>query len=196
MPRRKLGFAKGHYYHIFNRGTDKRTIFHEKENYLLLLRQVKKYAQMFQISVIAYCLMPNHYHFLLRQDGDAAIGTFIHRIFNSYVKAFNKRYGRQGTLFESRFKSLHVSNNHYLLQACCYIHANPVKDGLVTQPEAWPYSNYLEWIGERDGTLIDQGFVRDYYPIPKDYAATVYNYLLGRTELPEDTRKILQRLTE
>ena len=196
MPRRKMGFAKGHYYHIFNRGADKRAIFHEKENYLFLLRRVKKYARMFRISVIAYCLMPNHYHFLLRQDEDDSIGTFMHRVFNSYVKAFNKHYGRQGTLFEARFKSLHVDNEHYLLQACLYIHANPVKDGFVTQPEAWPYSNYLEWIGERDGRLIDREFVKELYPNPKDYAATIYNYLLGKAELPADTRKALERLTE
>ncbi len=73
----------------------------------------------------------------------------------------------------------------YLLHLCRYIHANPVKDGLVPWPEDWPYSNYLEWIEARSGTLIDRAFVRAYFPQPQVYRDFVLAYLAGREDLPE-----------
>ena len=138
--------------------------------------------------------MPNHYHFLLRQDGNQPISLLMQRVFNSYTKAFNKRFNRSGTLFEGRYNAKHVANDQYLLHLCRYIHANPVKDGFVTTPQEWAYSNYLEWIGEREGTLIDRKFVADYYPDTADYAADVRAYLLGRTDLPKDIRDYLERI--
>jgi len=129
-PYRRIQFTPGQYYHIYNRGSGHRSIFREQDNYLFVLRLVKKYASAFDISVIAYCLMPNHYHFLLRQDGTEAAGLLPQRVFNSYTKAFNKRYDCSGTLFEGRYEAIHVDKEGYLLHLCRYIHANPVKDGL------------------------------------------------------------------
>lgn len=120
MPKRKVTFTQGHYYHIYNRGADRRSIFKEDENYAFVLRRVKEYAAQFSIAIIAYCLMPNHYHFLVRQDGDEPVSTLFQRVFNSYSKAFNKRYGRSGTLFEGRFQSIHVDQQGYLLHLCQY----------------------------------------------------------------------------
>lgn len=154
MPYRKVQFAQGQFYHIYNRGVAQQPIFQEKENYLFLLRRVKKYASAFDITVVAYCLMPNHYHFLLHQDDQIPAGRLPQRVFNSYTKAFNKRYDRTGTLFEGPLKAIHVDQDHYLLHLCRYIHANPVKHGLVSDLEQWPYSNYLEWIAARDGKEV------------------------------------------
>jgi len=89
MARRQVEFAQGEYYHIYNRGCNRELIFRSEENYLFLLGRVKRYLRDHQVSVIAYCLMPNHYHFLLRQDDARPIGSFIQAIFNSYSKAFN-----------------------------------------------------------------------------------------------------------
>ncbi|GAB4422496.1 MAG: hypothetical protein Kow002_11890 [Anaerolineales bacterium] len=80
--------------------------------------------------------------------------------FNSYSKAYNKRYQHSGTLFEDNYKVKPVVKSSHLLHLCRYIHGNPVKDGLVADPADWPYSNYLEWIGERKGSLFDPDFVR------------------------------------
>ncbi len=194
MPRRKVVFTQGHYYHIYNRGVDRRSIFREDENYKFVLQRLKKYAAEFGIAMIAYCLMPNHYHFLVRQDGEIPARELIQRVFNSYSKAFNRRFGRSGTLFEGRFKAIHVDKEEYLLHLCRYIHANPVKDGFVVLPEEWQFSNYLEWIGERDGTLVDREFVAEYYPDPAVYAAEVRDYLLGKKDLPMDIRVVLEEL--
>lgn len=185
MPYRKVQFAPSHYYHIYNRGSGRQPIFREKDNYLFVLRRVKEYANSLNVSIIAYCLMQNHYHFLLRQDGDEPAGLLPQRVFNSYTKAFNKRHHRSGTLFEGRYQAIHVDREEYLLHLCRYIHANPAKHGFMSRLEEWPYSNYLEWIGARRGTLVDRDFVQQYFPTAQVYERFVLDYLTGLDKLPE-----------
>jgi putative transposase len=190
-----LTWLPGGYYHIYNRGARQGSIFREPTNYLFVIARMKHYAIRLSLSVIAYCLMPTHYHFLLRQDGEKPAGLLTQRIFNSYTKAYNIRYKLSGTLFEHRFQAKAIKNTSYLLQLCRYIHANPVKDGLVADPADWPYSNYLEWIGERNGTLVDRTFVHDHFSDDADYKAFVLDYLRSRT-LPEDVQRYLNGLVE
>ncbi len=185
MSRRRVRFAQGQYYHIYNRGIGRQPIFREEDNYLFVLRLVKKYARALSIAVIAYCLMPNHYHFLVRQDNEEPVGLLPQRVFNSYTKAFNKLYNRTGTLFEGRYRAIHVDRDNHLLHLCRYIHANPVKDGLVSHLEEWPYSNYHEWVGIRSGTLVDRAFVHGYFPVGQTYGRFVLDYLAGLDKLPE-----------
>ena len=111
----------------------------------------------------------------------------------SYTKAINKRFGRVGVLFQGQFCGKPVQNYAHLLSLCVYIHANPIKDGLVALPEDWEYSNYLEWIGSRAGTLVNLEFIQEHFGIPADYKSLVVDYLrtLG---LPEDVHKYLQEL--
>ena len=176
MARRQVVFLPDHYYHIYNRGANRETIFNEEENYLFLLRRVKEYITKFQISMIAYCLMPNHYHILLRQEGEDPISKFIQAVFNSYSKAFNKAFGRTGTLFEGPFDAIHIDKNAYLIHLCRYIHRNPLEAGLVAHPGEWMYSNYLEWVKKRSGSLVDREFVQEYFPDPKDYERFILEY--------------------
>lgn len=161
MARRKTIFTPGHYYHVYNRGVNRESIFREEANYFYLLKLIRKAQNEFAVSVIAYCLMPNHYHFLLRQDGQYSISDFMQSIFNAYPKAFNKKYGRSGIIFEGRFKSVHVDTDAYLIYLSSYIHRNPIDTNppLVQRIEDWPFSNYLEWIGLRNGKLFDHTFV-------------------------------------
>ena len=135
------------------------------------------------ISVIAYCLMPNHYHFLLRQDSEISISKCIQAIFNSYTKAFNCMFSRSGTLFEGRFKSVHVDSDEYLIHLCRYIHRNPIdtRQPLVKQISAWKYSNYLEWIGRRKGELIDNDFIKIYFPNREKYQEFILDYIPSKT---------------
>ncbi len=188
-----LTWLPGGYYHIYNRGARQGSIFREPTNYLFVIERMQHYARSLSIGVIAYCLMPNHYHFLLRQDGKSSAGFLPQRIFNSYTKAYNKRYEQSGTLFEHRFQAKAIKNSRYLLNLCRYIHANPVKDGLVADPADWPYSNYLDWIGERNGNLLDRNFVHSQFVDETDYKDFVLDYLRGRT-LPEDVQQYLDGL--
>ena len=147
---------------------------------------MKYYADQLNLKIIAYCLMPNHYHFLIRQEGDQTAGLLPQRVFNSYSKAYNKRYQHTGTLFEDNYKVKAIKESSHLLHLCRYIHGNPVKDGLVNDPADWPYSNYPEWIGLRKGTLFDQDFVRHNFTSPDDYRSFVWDGLRGRGETPKD----------
>ena len=173
---RKVQFIQGHYYHVYNRGANRRPIFRTEENYCFLLRRVKKYAASFSISIIAYCLMPNHYHFLLRQDNTHTISRFVQAVFNSYTKAFNKMFERSGTLFEGPFRAIMVGRDEYLIHLCRYIHRNPLDAGLVDHPIQWPFSNYQEWVEQRAGTLVDRALVREWFPSPADYERFVMEY--------------------
>ena len=195
MRPRRPTYLPDQYYHIYNRGAHKKSIFQEEENYIFVLQKVQRYRQQFSLAIIAYCLMPNHYHFLVRQDKEHAAGLLPQRVFNSYTKAFNKRYGRSGTLFEGPYKVIHVQEQRYLLHVCRYIHANPVKDGIISNLENWPFSNYLEWVGLRSGTLVDRAFVQEYFPDPKRYRDFVLEYLRERA-LPEKVDAYLGRWEE
>ena len=179
MGRRKTKFQKDCYYHIYNRGINKEQIFKSDENYLFLLRKLKKYSLQNNISVVAYCLMPNHYHFLMRQNSEVPISECIQAVFNSYSKAFNKMYDRTGTLFEGKFKSILVASNEYLIYLCRYIHRNPIdgENPLVKNISDWRYSNYQEWVGERNGRLVDVEFIKNYFEKAEEYEEFVLDYI-------------------
>jgi REP element-mobilizing transposase RayT len=191
MPRRTVDFGPGHYYHLYNRGVGRTRIFRDHKDYLLTLQKIKRYLPLLDLTVIAYCLMPNHYHLLIRQDGDQAAGLLPQRVFNGYVKAFNARHARSGTLFEDRYQAIHVDGDAYLVYLCTYIHANPIKAGLVDDLRAWPYSNYPEWTGSREGTLVDHEFVRAYFPEDGQYRACVDGYVKTLVSRPEGVERYL-----
>jgi putative transposase len=185
MPARRPDYVTGGTYHLYNRGAHRVSLFREEDNYLFVLRKAKAYCRSLALMPIAYCLLPNHYHFLIRQDGDQRAGLLAQRVFNSYSKAYNKRYGHSGTMFEDSYKVVPVERDAYLLHLCRYIHGNPVIHGLVDDLADWPYSNYLEWIRQRVGTLVDPEFVRVHFPTAKSYEAFVAEYLTTR-RLPEE----------
>ena len=152
MPRRQVNFAPGHYYHLYNRGNDRQTIFFERENYLHFLRQFRRYLVEDTLDVLAYCLMPNHYHFLVRLRSPH-LSQQMQAFSLSYTKAINRRYERCGSLFQGRFRAIEVDSDGYLLHLTRYIHLNPVKAGFVKCPEDWEFSSYREYIDLRQGTL-------------------------------------------
>lgn len=195
MAQKRPDYCLHRYYHFYNRGRSRQSIFREPENYLFVLRKIKKYLLELQLTLLAYCLMPNHYHFLIRQDGEHRAGLLCQRVFNCYSKAYNKRYGHSGTLFGGPYHVKPVADSAHLLHLCRYIHANPVKDGLVACPEDWPYSNYPEWAGLRAGTLVDREFVRDHFPIPGEYEMFVRDYLRTR-KLPQEIMDYLSLLND
>ena len=172
-----MAHIAGHFYHVYNRGCNREIVFANDDNYRYLLRQAKRLLPASMIGVIAYCLMPNHYHFLLRSDSNSAVGGFIQRLFSGYTQAINRQHGRKGTLFEGRAKSIEVDDERYAVHLCRYIHLNPVAAGLAARPDDWPWSNYLEWVGKRAGTLIDRDLVKLYYPRASEYESFICSSL-------------------
>ena len=168
MPYRKVKFQAKEHYHLYNRGHNYQPIFFERENYLYFLRQLRKYLLPDILDIIAYCLMPNHYH-LLAYLKHADLSRHMQPFALSYTKAINKRYERVGSLFQSPFKAIHVDRDEYLLHLSRYIHLNPVEAGLVERPEDWEFSSYREYVGLRNGTLPRPEVVLAQFPSTDAY---------------------------
>jgi REP element-mobilizing transposase RayT len=159
----------GQYYHVYNRGVNHQPIFANEENYCFLLRRVKQFLSLYPIRIVAYSLMPTHYHFLFGVDKDGALSPFLQRLFNSYSQAFNRQQNRTGTLFEGRAKSILVDESQYVYALVRYIHLNSVVAGLVTNPADWYFSNYLEWINVRNNGLFDPQLRELFFSSPAEY---------------------------
>ncbi len=155
-------------YHIYNRSNE--IIFFTRENYLYFLRNVKKYVSPYA-DILSYCLMPNHFHFLIVvnekgvevstknfKNGVQILSKNIGTMLSSYTQAINKQEKRQGSLFAhtTKAKMLNDAKNDYLLQCFMYIHQNPILAGLVDKLEDWEYSSYPDYIGKRSGKLINK----------------------------------------
>lgn len=216
MPRRAVPFLPDQYYHFYNRGNNRQAVFFERDNYLYFLRGLKKYLREY-VEILVYCLMPTHYHILvrIRQTSEVfktsevsgkevsgkevltskAVSLAMQKFGISYTKAINKRFERVGALFQGQFQAKPVQNYNHLLSLCVYIHANPVKDGLVFLPEEWEFSNYLEWMNLREGTLVNREFIEDNFGTPEEYKRLVMDYVKTRNP-PDDVRKYLQDLED
>ena len=196
MPARKTAFVRGGYYHFYNRGAGRQSIFQSDENYRFLLRLMRNVMPDLKVSVIAYCLLPNHYHWLIRQVGELPAGLLPQRVFNRYSKAFNNQQGRSGTLFEGRYKVIAVESDEYLRHLCRYIHLNPVRHGFAQDPAAWPYSNYLEWVNGRAGKLVDREFIVAHFRDARVYEEYVRSFMQGCAHPPQGLADYLVALEQ
>lgn len=165
-------FANDNYYHIYNRGVDKRRIFMNRVHYSRFLETINNLLTYGQakatingsqslafnkkLSFICYCLLPNHHHFLIKQLEDNAISKFMHKLNTSYTKYFNLNHHRTGRLYEYTFKAVHVVNDEQLLHLSRYIHLNPLLSHLTSDLKTYPWSSYPDYLGIRDGKLCNK----------------------------------------
>jgi len=157
-------------YHVYSQGNNHETIFRERADYLYFLNRVRK--RVLPVSdIVCYCLMPNHYHFMIYTSPKACksikLGNIISqelpnafRILNSgYANEFNKKYKRSGSLFRQKTKFKLLTNNSQLADysfICFnYIHQNPLKSGLAKKMENWEFSSFQDYLGNRNGTLCN-----------------------------------------
>ena len=162
-------YQQGSVYHLFNRGCDKRDIFLGINNYRFFLKKLRLTKEKYNIDIIAYCLIPNHFHLLVRQNSELTIAKWIQKVLSGYVQAFNKQHNRKGTLFEGSTKPRLINSEGYLYNIIHYIHLNPVKANLVNDPIDWHFSSYKQWISDEDNSLIPKKLRKDYYPSAKEY---------------------------
>jgi len=221
--RRKFDFSVGEYYHLYNRGTDKRIIFTQPYDYhrfLVLLflcnstdpvdmekyfREGRSFTDIFSnnrndqlVSIGAYCLMPNHFHLLVRETQKGGITTFMKKLSTGYSMYFNKKYDRLGALFQGRFQAQHADTDEYLKYLFAYIHLNPVKliepewkeTGISDHDRAkdylrkYKYSSFIDYQGEGrvERYILDKDKFPDYFLEPKEFDMHVddwlsYNYV-------------------
>jgi putative transposase len=168
---RKL-YAPNAYYHAYNRGLNKQTIFADSTDYAVFLNLLKRYLGENQQhdksgrpypwlhddpKLLAFCLMPNHYHLLMYQKGVDAMTKLIHGISTSYTMYFNKKYLRRGPLFEQRFKAVMISDDSYLEHISRYIHLNP------EDYKQWEYSSLPYYLGSRKASWIQPQPILDLF---------------------------------
>ncbi len=147
MPRSARRESQTGYYHIIFRGVNQLNIFFDDEDRLKMLEAMGRFAPEAGVDIAAYCLMSNHVHLLLRESTVGAAGVFVKKIASSYVYHYNHKYGRIGHLFQERFKSEVVEDNHYLLTVFRYILRNPEK-AEICPTHAFRWSSFRELEGE------------------------------------------------
>jgi len=157
MPLRNQGFAPGEFYHIYNRGNNKEKIFFEGENYRFFPRKFTEYMPPNDVEIHSYCLMPNHYHFLIRLGDEFDYSKAMQHFGISFAKSMNTRYGRAGHLFQGRFGARLVHSSEYLLDLSRYIHLNPVAARLVKSAKDWEFSSYRDFLLEERDPQRDSG---------------------------------------
>ena len=166
-------FQPGHYYHLYNRGVNRGPIFFCQENWAFFIQRMRHYFKPELVQIIAYALMPTHYHILLLTHISKLSEMVMQPFATSYVKAVNRQQNRVGPLFQGPFRSKLVDNDEYLSHLTRYIHLNPVVADHVKSPSEWPYSSYRDYIGLRNGTLAHSDIVLRRFPAPSDYQAFV-----------------------
>ncbi|MFT6065811.1 MAG: coproporphyrinogen III oxidase/REP element-mobilizing transposase RayT, partial [Polaribacter sp.] len=137
---------KDNYYHIYNRGINGASIFESDENMRYFLTLVEKHLSQ-SIIILSYCLLKNHYHFLVKINCDGKVATqLFSNLFNAYAKAYNKQQNRTGSLFEKHFKRKKVVSNEYLRNLIVYIHRNPENHTIIDDFRKYNFSSYQEVI--------------------------------------------------
>ncbi|MGI5926737.1 MAG: REP-associated tyrosine transposase, partial [Thermacetogeniaceae bacterium] len=166
MPRAPRKRSVNGIYHIIMRGINRQSIFEDDEDCTKFIQTLQRYKKVCGYELYAYCLMGNHLHMLL-MEGKESIEQIMRRICGSYVFWYNQKYGRVGYLFQDRYMSEPVDDDKYFLTVLRYIYQNPVKAGLVTSVEDYPWSNYKEYT-KRNGREIE--FVLGMFSTNRDEA--------------------------
>lgn len=205
---RKIVFANNEIYHILNRSIEQRPIFMSKNQYdrgLLtlnfyrfknpplrlskaLLLENKKREEFFHklkqeseklIEIISYCLMPNHFHFLVKQTTDNGIVKFISNFTNSYTRYFNTKHKRTGPLFQGIFKAVRIENEEQLIHVSRYIHLNPVVSFLIKEEflDVYPWSSLSEFLGHQKEEICDKEIVLCCFSSRENYRKFVHDQI-------------------
>lgn len=222
MPSRnliKISVANG-YYHIYNRGVEKRTIFEDEQDYKVFLKNLKESLSpppdpkemlksfslrgttykgiprppknfFKQVELLAYCLMPNHFHLLIKQIEEGSMESFMRSLATRYSMYFNKKNKRVGSLFQGIYKASMIDNDNYLLHLSRYIHLNPSEN---TNDLASTYSSYADYLGLRKTDWIKTDEILSFFNNAKmdslrstnTYKDFVENYKTNEEQLSKD----------
>jgi len=189
------------YYHVYNRGVNKRVIFKDDQDYAVFMGLMKRYlGQKIEIDsskreypnysenldLVAFCLMPNHFHLLLHQHEDIkSMEAFMRSLATSYTRYFNTKYKRVGHLFQGVYKASRITSDPYLLHISRYIHMNP-KDYKNWPYSSWPYFTkgwMADWVKQHKIFELFEG--GDYEQFVDDYKQTKEEIELLKAELAD-----------
>lgn len=186
MPRSAREKSKTGIYHIMLRGIDKRDIFLTGNDYRKFLHYIELAKEKSGFSLLAYCLMTNHVHMLLK-EGKEEIGDSIRRIAVGYAQYHNRIHRRTGHLFQNRYQSEPVNDDTYLLVVTRYIHQNPLKAGIVKSIDNYQWSSYNLFLNDNE-TIIDKEFTKKYFASIKSFIE--FNKQINDDQCLEFTNKV------
>jgi len=201
-------FSKGCIYHLYNRGNNKEIIFRDEQDYRALLFRLGlalgiekedlngceitkspkskiriKSLETNNFKLHAFCLMPNHLHFLIEQCGDESISKLLLKVFTSFSKYINLKHKRVGHVFQDKFKSVRIKTNPQLMLISSYIHMNPIKDSLVNKPEEYKWSSYNDFIFDRKNPIVHKQFLIEVFGDTKNFInenTKLYNKIVSK----------------
>lgn len=197
MPYRPTPFVSENFYHLFNRGVEKRIIFSDSRDYQRFLQTLYYYQfsgpkprfsthKKFKIKdfshnpkiidIICYCLMPNHFHLLIRQVKNGGVQEFVQKVINSYTKYYNTRHNRVGHLFQGVFKAVPAETNEQFLHVSRYIHLNPYVSNLTNNLETYQYSSYPAFIRQINDTLCVKEPILNFFKDKTEYETFVSDH--------------------
>jgi putative transposase len=144
MPRTARSIAAGVYYHVINRGNNRGTVFREPREFDAFLHLMNRAQARLHIDVSAVCLMPNHFHMVVRLDAAGDLAAWVHWLLTSHASQHHKNSGSSGRIWTSRFKAFPVQDNRYLRTVIRYVERNALRANLVATAESWPWGS-LHW---------------------------------------------------
>lgn len=229
---RKIKFVPENYYHIFNRGTEKRNIFLCETDYLRFLvllylgnntesislkdflSRGRSLGELFDVDkketlvdIGVYCLMPNHFHLLIKEKNENGIPIFLKKVSTAYAMYFNKKNERTGNLFQGRFKAELADSDEYLKYLFAYIHLNPVKliepgwkEGGIKNIERvdkflknYQWSSYLNYLNKKNDPILNKEVFPGYFETKKEFKDFISDWLNFKRpeDRPRDGRTVL-----
>jgi REP element-mobilizing transposase RayT len=221
MSTRKTEFATGEFYHIYNRGVDKRIVFSDQKDLERFFQSMNEfntlepigslYENSFKkdkenekneskklVQFISYCLNPNHFHFILEQVADQGIEKFMHRLSTGYTRYFNQRYRRSGALFQGRYKSVHIDTNEYLLHVSAYVNLNDKVHQLggSTSKLVNSMTSFDEYTGKRGKAMCNSGVILEQFRNKKEYTQFAKESLQTILQKKKDLKELELLLLE
>lgn len=192
MPRTSRVVLPNYPHHIIQRGHNRQAVFATDDDYLYYLDNLKEWKKELGCKVYAYCLMTNHVHLIIDPgDNPENLALLMKRVSGRQTRYVNKIEGRRGTLWEGRYKSSPVDRDEYLLACCRYVELNPVRAGIVDDPERYKWSSYTNKVGLPSAWLdFDPGYMR-FGRTPKEREEKYKEWVM--TSSPEEEWNIIRQ---
>jgi putative transposase len=145
MPRTARASVGGFCYHVLNRGNGRAQVFHHDGDCAAFVQLIRQACRRVTMRVLAYCLLPNHFHLAVWPHGDQDLSTWMHWLLTAHVRRYRKHYRGSGHIWQGRFKAFPIQEDGHLLAVLRYIERNPLRAGLATRAEDWPWSSLPAW---------------------------------------------------
>jgi putative transposase len=161
MPRTARASLGGSCYHALNRGNGRAQVFHDEDDDAGFLRLLRQACSRVPMRLVAFCLMPNHFHVVLWPPGDEDLGRWMHWLLTTHVHGYRRRYGGSGHVWQGRFKALPIAQDDHLLNVLRYVERNPLRAGLGSGAPDWRWSSLPLLLRPPQMSWLDPG------PLPR-----------------------------